>query len=70
MAELILVIWKFLRNFIYRQMKSNRSGQQVQEDKAQSQQSKSRGTKRTRKAAQSESESSGEEKTDSEGKGS
>lgn len=67
MAELILVIWKFLRNYIHRQLKSSRGEEQNEDEEPQPQQSKSRGKKRNRQRT-SDSESSGDEKTDSEGK--
>ena len=54
MAQLILIIWKFLRNYIHKQLQQNRNSQEREET---ARQNRSRATKRSRRGEQAESSS-------------
>jgi hypothetical protein len=66
MAQLILIIWKFLRNYIHKQLQQNRNSQEREEA---ARQNRSRATKRSRRGEQAESssETSGDEDKENQG---
>ncbi len=66
MAELILIIWKFLRNHIHKKLEQNRSSQEGDET---ARQNRSRVSKRPRRGEQVESteETIGDEDKENQG---
>lgn len=67
MAQLILIIWKFLRNYIHKQLQQNRSSQEKEETVRQNRHS--RVAKRSRRGEQVENISENSEDEDKENQG-